>query len=199
MSISTPSCFKLSTFSNGGGNDSTTIKVIGTRTFACFKEIINIESRLKLTSSASVYSHCLKFTNRAFTLHCVRPDSADNKVSSSLERENDDFDGEYRVLEIGIGDRKKIDGGGGGDNGGDDSFGGGGGGEGDDEEERHFGPILKFEEVMKEAEARGVKLPSDMMEAAKSNGIRKLFLLRYLDLQVGFKNLKFFSLIVVFV
>ncbi|OMO90276.1 hypothetical protein COLO4_19273 [Corchorus olitorius] len=40
-----------------------------------------------------------------------------------------------------------------------------------------------FEEVMKEAEARGVKLPSDMMEAAKSNGLRKLFLLRYLDLQ----------------
>ncbi|XWS71526.1 hypothetical protein CRYUN_Cryun03dG0145300 [Craigia yunnanensis] len=184
MSISTPSSFKLSTFSNGGGNDSTTIKMIGTRTFACFKEIINIEYRLKLTSSAPIYSHRLKFTNPAFTLHCVRPDSAGNTVSSSLGRENGDFDGESRVLEVGTGDQKKIDcGGGGGDNGGDNSFGGGDDGEGDDEEEREFGPILKFDEVMKEAEARGVKLPSDMMEAARSNGIRKLFLLRYLDLQ----------------
>lgn len=42
---------------------------------------------------------------------------------------------------------------------------------------------MKFEEVMKEIEARGVELPADMMEAAKSIGIRKMFLLRYLDLQ----------------
>ncbi|XVF46837.1 hypothetical protein PTKIN_Ptkin03bG0059900 [Pterospermum kingtungense] len=177
MSIPTPSSFKLPAFSSGGGNDSTTIKLIGNRTFVCFKEIFNIESQLKLTSSASVYSHRLKFTDRSVTAHCVRPDSAGDKVSGSLEKESGNFDGESRVLEIGIG------GGGGGDNGGGDPFGGGGGGEGDDEEEREFGPILKFEEVMKELEARGVKLPSDMMEAAKSNGIRKLFLLRYLDLQ----------------
>ncbi|XVE59496.1 hypothetical protein DITRI_Ditri05aG0050400 [Diplodiscus trichospermus] len=171
----------LSTFSNGG----TMIELIGTRTFACLREIINIESRLKLTSSASVYSHHLKFTNSAFKLHCVRPDSAGNTVSSSLEREKDGFDGESRVLETGIGDQKKTGGGGGGgggDNGSGDSF-GGGDGEGDDGDEREFGRILKYEEVMKEAEARGVKLPSDMMAAARSNGIRKLFLLRYLDLQ----------------
>ncbi|KAJ8532990.1 hypothetical protein K7X08_015879 [Anisodus acutangulus] len=65
--------------------------------------------------------------------------------------------------------------------------GGGGGGGGDngdgDEEEEEFGPLLKFEDVMKEAEARGAKLPADMIEAAKSVGIRKLLLLRYLDLQ----------------
>ncbi|WRX35052.1 Protein RETICULATA-related - like 6 [Theobroma cacao] len=183
MSISAPLRFKLSTFS--GGNDSTTSKVIGIRTFACFKEIISIESRLKLASSASVSLHHIMFTNRRFTLHCVRPDSTGNTVSRSLEGENGDFDGESRVLEVGIDDQLNIDGGGGGGDSGDgDSFGGGGGGgEGDDEEEREFGPILKFEEVMKEAEARGVNLPSDMMEAAKSNGIRKLFLLRYLDLQ----------------
>ncbi|EOY33599.1 hypothetical protein QUC31_018859 [Theobroma cacao] len=183
MSISAPLRFKLSTFS--GGNDSTTSKVIGIRNFACFKEIISIESRLKLASSASVSSHHIMFTNRRFTLHCVRPDSTGNTVSRSLEGENGDFDGESRVLEVGIDDQLNIDGGGaGGDSGDGDSFGGGGGGgEGDDEEEREFGPILKFEEVMKEAEARGVNLPSDMMEAAKSNGIRKLFLLRYLDLQ----------------
>ncbi|KAK8662802.1 hypothetical protein V6N13_024690 [Hibiscus sabdariffa] len=67
-------------------------------------------------------------------------------------------------------------GGGGGDGGGDD-------GEKGDPEEDEFGPIMKFEEVMKEVDARGATLPSDMMEAAKSVGIRKLLLLRYLDLQ----------------
>ncbi|OIW03900.1 hypothetical protein TanjilG_30176 [Lupinus angustifolius] len=36
---------------------------------------------------------------------------------------------------------------------------------------------------MKEAEARGVKLPSDMVEAAKNIGIREMFLLRYLELE----------------
>ncbi|XP_058109414.1 protein RETICULATA, chloroplastic-like [Magnolia sinica] len=65
--------------------------------------------------------------------------------------------------------------------------GGGGGGGGDPEEdgreEEEFGPVLKFEEVIREAEARGVSLPSDMLEAAKTTGIRKVLLLRYLDLQ----------------
>ncbi|XP_021897381.1 protein RETICULATA, chloroplastic [Carica papaya] len=74
-------------------------------------------------------------------------------------------------------------------NGGNGKFnnGGGGGGGGDEErddpEEEEFGPIMKFEEVIKETEARGATLPSDMLEAAKSVGIRKVLLLRYLDLQ----------------
>lgn len=70
--------------------------------------------------------------------------------------------------------------------------GGGGGGGGEDgsdhgedgSEEEELGPIMKFEEVIKESEARGVSLPSDMLEAAKTVGIRKVLLLRYLDLQV---------------
>lgn len=70
-------------------------------------------------------------------------------------------------------------GGGGGDDGGD-----GGDGEKGDPEEEEFGPLMKFEDVMKETNARGATLPSDMMEAAKTVGIRKLLLLRYLDLQV---------------
>ncbi|KAL3531767.1 hypothetical protein ACH5RR_005288 [Cinchona calisaya] len=64
--------------------------------------------------------------------------------------------------------------------------GGSGGGSnngGNDNEEEEFGPLLKFEEVMREAEARGTNLPADMLEAAKSFGIRKVLLLRYLDLQ----------------
>ncbi|KAJ8750282.1 hypothetical protein K2173_014197 [Erythroxylum novogranatense] len=85
-----------------------------------------------------------------------------------------------------------ADGGGGG--GGKDFSGGNGGGAGGDGryssddggdswEEKEFGPIMRLEEVLKETEARGVHLPSDMLEAAKTTGIRKMFLLRYLDLQ----------------
>lgn len=78
----------------------------------------------------------------------------------------------------GSGGNGKFSGGGGG--------GGGGGGDdgGDDYEEKEFGPLLKFEEVIRETEARGVSLPADMLEAAKTVGLRKLLLLRYLDLQV---------------
>ena len=76
-------------------------------------------------------------------------------------------------------------GGGGGDGDGENDGGGGGdGGEGEDE----FGPILSFDQVVQEAEKRGVSLPSlpaDMVEAAKSVGIQKLLLLRYLDMQVS--------------
>ncbi|KAL3530438.1 hypothetical protein ACH5RR_009760 [Cinchona calisaya] len=84
----------------------------------------------------------------------------------------------------------RIDNGGGGD-GGDGRLpsggGGGGGGEGGGEDgdfdEEEFGPIMKFEEVMREAEKRGAILPSDMVEAAETTGIRSLILSRYLDLQ----------------
>lgn len=77
-------------------------------------------------------------------------------------------------------DQPIIAGGGGhgGDGGGGDGD-AGGGEEGDDE----FGPLLKFEAVMRESEARGVKLPPDMVEAARVTGIRQMFLLRYLELQ----------------
>ncbi|MCI07896.1 hypothetical protein A2U01_0028965, partial [Trifolium medium] len=64
-----------------------------------------------------------------------------------------------------------------GEGGGGNNGEGGGGGEGDEE----FGTLLNFE-----VEARGVKLPSDMEEAARITGIREMFLLRYLELQVGF-------------
>ncbi|TKY65966.1 RETICULATA protein [Spatholobus suberectus] len=75
---------------------------------------------------------------------------------------------------------------------GDGSGGGGGDGDGDDNEEEEFGPILRYDEVMRETEARGATLPLDMIEAAKSVGIRKVLLLRYLDLQGSFWPLGFF-------
>nr|POE83801.1 protein reticulata, chloroplastic [Quercus suber] len=96
---------------------------------------------------------------------------------------------DIRILETGFEVKADNDGNGGGDvlggsgNGSFSSGGGGGDDNEDDKEEDEFGPILKFEEVMKETEARGVSLPSDMLEAAKSVGIRKLLLLRYLDMQ----------------
>ncbi|XP_017237503.1 protein RETICULATA-RELATED 1, chloroplastic [Daucus carota subsp. sativus] len=70
-------------------------------------------------------------------------------------------------------------GGGGNDDGGSED----GGAEHDDEDKNEFGPIMKFEEVMKEAETRGATLPMDMLEAAKITGLRRLILTRYLDLQ----------------
>ncbi|KAK9986423.1 hypothetical protein SO802_031374 [Lithocarpus litseifolius] len=120
-------------------------------------------------------------------------------VSVSKEGGNSDSGSvvgkDNRILETVFEVKADNDGNGGGDvlgGSGNGSFssGGGGGGRGDggddngdDKEEDEFGPILKFEEVMKETEARGVSLPSDMLEAAKSVGIRKLLLLRYLDSQ----------------
>ncbi|KAL0347359.1 UNVERIFIED_CONTAM: protein RETICULATA, chloroplastic [Sesamum calycinum] len=59
---------------------------------------------------------------------------------------------------------------------------GGGDNDGDDYEEKEFGPILKFEEVIRETEARGASLPADMLEAAKTVGLRKeqeMFLIHF--------------------
>lgn len=60
---------------------------------------------------------------------------------------------------------------------------GGGGGDDGDYDEEEFGPIVKFDEMIREAEKRGASLPSDMLEAAKTTGLRSLILSRYLDLQ----------------
>ncbi|KAL3685083.1 hypothetical protein R1sor_003105 [Riccia sorocarpa] len=82
----------------------------------------------------------------------------------------------------GSGDGNGSDGsGGGGGNGG----GGGGGEGGSDDEEEQFGPLLNSEQVQQEIQARGITLPPDMLEAAKTVGIRKLFLDRFIELQGG--------------
>ncbi|XP_075502311.1 protein RETICULATA, chloroplastic-like [Primulina tabacum] len=100
-------------------------------------------------------------------------------------------DGDYVVKDDRIGEKNYVstpDSNGGGDfidgSGGNGKFSGGGGdNNGGDNEEQEFGPILKFEEVILEAEAQRISLPADMLEAAKTVGLRKVFLLRYLDLQ----------------
>ncbi|XP_009364839.2 LOW QUALITY PROTEIN: protein RETICULATA-RELATED 1, chloroplastic-like [Pyrus x bretschneideri] len=128
----------------------------------------------ELTNSLKlVASHHLPSRNRRFHLNCAGSETA------SVAGKNGDFT-EVKAMVF----EPKIDGGDGGD-----SFGGGGRGEGDGGgkedggEEEEFGPLLKFDEVMKESEARGMKLPLDMVEAAKTTRLREVFLLRYLDLQ----------------
>lgn len=74
----------------------------------------------------------------------------------------------------------------GGFGGGDGNGGGDGAGEGREnggEDEEGFGPILNAEQVQQEIQARGVTLPSDMLEAASTVGIRQLLLSRYIELQ----------------
>ncbi|KAL5717844.1 hypothetical protein ACHQM5_010806 [Ranunculus cassubicifolius] len=77
--------------------------------------------------------------------------------------------------------------GGGGDDSGNGKSPPGGGGGGDDDsgddkgeggEEEEFGPLLNFEQIMKEIEKHGggIKLPQDMLDAAKTVGIRALLL-----------------------
>ena len=106
---------------------------------------------------------------RRFRLPCLRSDSSFPTPPHNADLTAPKFDS----------------GGGGGRDGGDSISGGGGdGGDGEDAEGEEFGPLLKFDEVMKESEARGVELPLDMIEAAKTTGLRKEFLLRYLALQV---------------
>lgn len=92
-------------------------------------------------------------------------------------------------LSAGDGDDGVVESGNGGGNGkaggGEGGDGGGGGSDGDSEEEREFGVSLNWEQVAKELETRGIVLPSDMAEAARTTGIRKLLLERYIELQGG--------------
>ncbi|CDP06995.1 unnamed protein product [Coffea canephora] len=135
--------------------------------------------------------------NSTFSSFSIRNDGSfrENNRSNScqvfqLKCSESDYIAKTSALKEVI-EEPRIDNGSGGDggNGRLPSGGGGGGGGGGDEEEegdfdeKEFGPLLKFEEVMREAEKRGVTLPSDMLEAAETTGIRSLILSRYLGLQ----------------
>eukprot|EP00268_Persea_americana_P034630 TRINITY_DN3424_c0_g1_i1.p1 TRINITY_DN3424_c0_g1~~TRINITY_DN3424_c0_g1_i1.p1 ORF type:complete len:446 (+),score=128.45 TRINITY_DN3424_c0_g1_i1:344-1681(+) len=119
------------------------------------------------------------------------PETADSSTVMMLQEEpnvsvvKDSMDSETNSLPVpGLGGDGGDSLGGSGGNGKFPSGGGGGGGDHDENgEEEELGPLLKFEEVMREAEAQGASLPSDILEAAKTIGIRQVLLLRYLDLQ----------------
>lgn len=138
--------------------------------------------------SPSLPLHRFNAINHSFLkLHCVNSDSVPRTIEvSGAEAICAKFKGEEFVTDDSGGGGSAGGHGDGGDSSGGRGDNGGGDGEENDKEEEEFGPILKFEEVMKETEAKGVSLPSDMLEAAKTTGIRKMFLLRYLDLQVLF-------------
>ncbi|KHN34108.1 hypothetical protein glysoja_045021 [Glycine soja] len=110
-------------------------------------------------------------------------ETRDSESDSKIDRDDDNG-----VVLDGSGGNGSFGSGGAGDG----SGGGGSNDDGNDNEEEEFGPILKYDEVMRETEARGATLPLDMIEAAKSVGIRKVLLLRYLDLQGSFWPLGFF-------
>ncbi|XP_057971044.1 protein RETICULATA, chloroplastic [Malania oleifera] len=122
----------------------------------------------------------------------AEPQSVLSPVTVPIEGNDGVAEKNDRVWESGYAPKTDSEGGGGNGNASDGSGkfpnGGGGGGGGDDgeqndKEEEEFGPIMKFEEVIRETQALGATLPSDMLEAAKSVGLRKVLLLRYLDLQ----------------
>ncbi|GAB2285495.1 hypothetical protein Dimus_019944 [Dionaea muscipula] len=116
----------------------------------------------------------------------IRLNNAHGKESSSRTAS---FNDESRGLDdesvVTVDDRGVVPESGGRDGGGADGSGGGGGGGGEEEEEegKEFGSVLTFGEVMRECERRGASLPSDMLEAARTTGIRELILDRYLVLQ----------------
>ncbi|KAF6161102.1 hypothetical protein GIB67_007743 [Kingdonia uniflora] len=189
MTISVPS-FKLSKFGNpfsGEGKQwGEKLVVVDVRAFGYVKNFAK-----KSSFSVSVRYNRSKFIVASSAKESVdiasEPDSGSPVgVVVSNGREEKGFAKDLGVLETGfVPDTDNV--GGGSD--GDGKFpSGGGGGRGedddDDDEENEFGPLLKFEEVMKMIGARGASLPYDMLEAAKTVGIRKVLLLRYLDSQV---------------
>lgn len=138
----------------------------------------------KLVASHSQHRYSVPLKNQAIRLSSAigsSSESVTNAIAEFEEGQNSNFEDEVRVLDNG-----GNDGDDGNDNG--NNNGGGGGGDGGDGEEsggdeKEFGPLLKLAEVMKETESRGIELPKDMLEAAKTTGIRQVFLERYLELQ----------------
>lgn len=129
----------------------------------------NAFAKFAPTSQPSVRSG----PQKSLRIQCAEPETVTENIHLS-----EDFE-----------EPKVDDDGGGGDSGnGQLPLGGGGGGDGEGDEgdgdEEEFGPIMKYDEVLTEAETRGAVLPADILEAAKSTGLRRLILTRYLDFQV---------------
>ncbi|KAL8496455.1 hypothetical protein ACS0TY_020245 [Phlomoides rotata] len=125
----------------------------------------NAFSKFAPSSQSSVRSR----SQKSFRIQCTEPEAVTEKVDLS-----EDFE------------EPKVDNNGdGGGDGGDWRLpnGGGGGGEGDEGDGDELGPVMKYDDVLAEAERRGAVLPADMLQAAKSTGIPRLILDRYLDLQ----------------
>lgn len=103
--------------------------------------------------------------------------------------------GEVEVVAGGAGGNGKAGGYDGGSNGGGGGHGDSGRDGGESNEEEAFGVLLDSEQVAKELQARGISLPPDMAEAARTVGIRELLLSRYIELQVCILQHLNFSLV----
>lgn len=151
------------------------------------------------------YKHCFTNSSRVMSLHHSK---RTNKVFQAKNTPRQWTEPESEAKDVGRLETSgvseivsaptidNIDSDGGDGNGRSPSGGGGGrGGDGNsngaqgDNGEEEFGPLLKFDDVIRETETRGVSLPSDMLEAAKTVGIHKDILLRYMDLQVNVHNM----------
>ncbi|KAL3640673.1 retention in endoplasmic reticulum protein 1 [Castilleja foliolosa] len=163
----------------------------------CFSSKSSIVTKYQYSifnkSIKNIHLLCEKKMQRLMIVNSMSPEAEPQSsvvVSTISERgDSDQFEKNSKLIEniyVSTPDTENGGGGGGGGNG-KFSGGGGGGGPGDDKddeyEENEFGPLMKFDEVIRETEARGASLPADMLEAAKTVGLRKVFLLRYLDLQ----------------
>ncbi|KAI3474414.1 hypothetical protein Pfo_029275 [Paulownia fortunei] len=164
--------------------------------FRCFssKSLMVAKSQCSSINGTRTYTRllCEKKRQRLVIVNIMNPEAEPQSsvaVTTVAERGDIDYvEKDAKVMEKNYVSVPDSENGGGGGTSGNGRFSGGGGGSGgddsgDDYEEKEFGPILKFEEVIRETEARGASLPADMLEAAKTVGLRKVLLLRYLDLQ----------------
>ncbi|OVA17771.1 Protein of unknown function DUF3411 [Macleaya cordata] len=202
------SSFRLSSFANLSNEFDSKKQwrshlIVKVRAFECLRNQnreMESSSMKEVTFSSSFrYDRSSRYTVRSekhrLGVRCMlqpqtEPETGESVITVSREGNDTVLAKDFKISETEFTpavDNGSGGGGGGGDGNGKFGSGGGGGGGGDHEEdgkeEEEFGPIMKFEEVMKETEKRGASLPSDMLEAAKTVGIRKVLLIRYLDLQ----------------
>ncbi|KAK6120323.1 hypothetical protein DH2020_046014 [Rehmannia glutinosa] len=162
----------------------------------CFSSKSLMVSKFQFSSNTGARPNmrllCAKRRQRIVIVNTMNPEAEPQssvEVTTIAERGDIDYvEKDSKVMEnnyVSVPDSENGGGGGGGNGKFSGGGGGGGGGDnsGDDYEEKEFGPLLKFDEVIRETEARGASLPVDMLEAAKTVGLRKVLLLRYLDLQ----------------
>lgn len=167
--------------SSGGGGGLGNVVGAATKTKCCSRTVLFVGGKPSATFRAAGFRTSFRVGNgrSSFRVKCTSSSCSSSAVSSSIgdvslnKEENVDLDDGS-----GSSGNGKFPSGGGGN--------GGGNGDGDKDEnegEDEFGPLLKYDEIVKEVEAKGISLPADMMEAAKSIGIQKVLLDRYLEMQ----------------
>ncbi|KAJ6848560.1 protein RETICULATA, chloroplastic-like [Iris pallida] len=141
------------------------------------RNVLLLERKFSATFRRAASRASFSLGNRNSNFSSVPQEVGDLSVKKEENVDLDDGNG-GSSYSSGSGGSGEFPPGGGGDGG---SNGDGNKDENDGEDE--FGPLLKYDEIVKEVEARGASLPTDMLEAAKSTGIQKVLLDRYLEMQ----------------